>query len=180
MVAAANREQELVLRSVEGDRRAFQTLVETHLGALFRYACLNCATGRGAEEALAQGLEYAWKQVEKFPAGQSARAWLMRFVVEACRGAAPAARAPEAPIPATAFPKSCDSFAALLSDYLDGELTATDQSRLESHLEECRDCASCCEDLRVTLDTLHRHLKAEQDLPEEARRRLEAAIGRRG
>ena len=43
-----------------------------------------------------------------------------------------------------------------MSDYLDGELGPSGRGRIERHLGECERCRRLLEDLRRTVDGLHR------------------------
>jgi anti-sigma factor RsiW len=43
-----------------------------------------------------------------------------------------------------------------MSDYLDGELAASGQGRMERHLHECQECRRLLAGLRQVLDGLHR------------------------
>jgi anti-sigma factor RsiW len=45
-----------------------------------------------------------------------------------------------------------DRWMERLSEYLDGELPATDRAALEAHLETCNDCAAMLDDLRRVVD----------------------------
>ena len=60
----------------------------------------------------------------------------------------------------------CRQAVALMADYLDGRLPASDVLRLESHLAGCPHCSEYLAQLRVTIDALGR---AEPDaLTEDA------------
>jgi anti-sigma factor RsiW len=48
----------------------------------------------------------------------------------------------------------CRQAVALMGDYLDGSLSATDAARLESHLADCPHCSEYLAQLRVTIDAL--------------------------
>ena len=60
----------------------------------------------------------------------------------------------------------CRDAVALMTAYLDDELTTTDRQRLEAHLAECPHCAEYLAQLRVTIDALG-HVDVDE-LPEEA------------
>ena len=60
----------------------------------------------------------------------------------------------------------CREAVALMTDYLDGQLSAADVVRLEAHLSACPHCSEYLAQLRVTIDALGR---AEPDaLSDEA------------
>ena len=60
----------------------------------------------------------------------------------------------------------CRDAVALMTDYLDGELSARDRERLELHLADCPHCSEYLAQLRVTIDALGH---ADPDvLPDEA------------
>jgi anti-sigma factor RsiW len=48
----------------------------------------------------------------------------------------------------------CRQAVALMTDYLEGSLTARDAARLEGHLARCAHCAEYMAQLRVTIDVL--------------------------
>jgi predicted anti-sigma-YlaC factor YlaD len=53
--------------------------------------------------------------------------------------------------------RACEQMAELLVDYADGELSAEDRARVETHLRACQDC-------RRTVDALRRSLVVAQDV----------------
>jgi anti-sigma factor RsiW len=59
----------------------------------------------------------------------------------------------------------CRDAVALMTAYLDGELTDPDRERLEVHLAECPHCSEYLAQLRVTIDALGR--VDVEELPEE-------------
>jgi len=60
----------------------------------------------------------------------------------------------------------CREAVALMTDYLDGQLSEPDVARLEAHLSACPHCSEYLAQLRVTIDALGR---AEPDaLSDEA------------
>jgi anti-sigma factor RsiW len=60
----------------------------------------------------------------------------------------------------------CREAVALMTAYLDGELTLPDRTRLEAHLAECPHCATYLVQLRTTVDALGR--VEVDDLSDEA------------
>ena len=50
----------------------------------------------------------------------------------------------------------CRQAVALMSDYLDGQLSPRDATRLERHLAHCPHCTEYLAQLRVTIDSLGR------------------------
>jgi anti-sigma factor RsiW len=50
----------------------------------------------------------------------------------------------------------CRDAVALMTAYLDGELSAKDRARLEGHLADCPHCSEYLAQLRVTIDALGR------------------------
>ena len=71
-------------------------------------------------------------------------------------------------------PSPCSRIVALLSDYLDGRLSADVRGDLEQHLGGCTDCTAFVESFRSTV-TLLQSL-TEDDLPDELRLRLKAFL----
>jgi anti-sigma factor RsiW len=60
----------------------------------------------------------------------------------------------------------CREAVSLMTDYLEGRLSARDQARLEGHLAACPHCSEYLAQIRVTIDALG-HIGVD-DLPEEA------------
>lgn len=75
----------LVARCAEGDRAAFDLLIDRHGDALYRFASSHCPSGRDAEDAVQDGLLSAWRGAATFRAEASARTWLFQIVLHACR-----------------------------------------------------------------------------------------------
>jgi RNA polymerase sigma-70 factor (ECF subfamily) len=75
----------LVARCADGDRAAFDLLVDRHGDALYRFASSHCRSERDAEDAVQDGLLSAWRGAATFRAEGSARAWLFQIVLHACR-----------------------------------------------------------------------------------------------
>jgi anti-sigma factor RsiW len=50
----------------------------------------------------------------------------------------------------------CRQAVELMSEYLDGALSARDRARLETHLSGCAHCSEYLAQLRVTIDALGR------------------------
>lgn len=48
----------------------------------------------------------------------------------------------------------CREFVELVTDYLEGRLSARDRARFEAHLAECDGCAGYLEDMRRMVDSL--------------------------
>ena len=57
----------------------------------------------------------------------------------------------------------CRDAVALMTAYLDDELTARDRERLEAHLADCPHCSEYLAQLRITIDALGRVDVAELD-----------------
>ena len=62
---------------------------------------------------------------------------------------------------------ACRDAVALMTAYLDGELSASDGARLEAHLADCPHCTEYLAQLRITVDALGRDVAAEE-LSDEA------------
>ena len=48
----------------------------------------------------------------------------------------------------------CREFVELVTDYLEGRLSARDRARFEAHLAECDGCAGYLEDMRRMVDSM--------------------------
>ena len=63
---------------------------------------------------------------------------------------------------------NCEKCQELISDFLDGALTAKDRAMLDAHFEHCAECASVHEDLH-TIITVAREARAEYIAPSNER-----------
>lgn len=61
---------------------------------------------------------------------------------------------------------ACREAVALITDYLEGELTQRDRARLEGHLDACPHCGEYLAQIRATIDASG-HVTPD-DLPAEA------------
>jgi len=62
---------------------------------------------------------------------------------------------------------SCENYQILLSDFVDGTLSAEDCARLELHLGSCPDCTDARNDLRVIVDFCLGQRGQYDDIPNE-------------
>ena len=60
-------------------------------------------------------------------------------------------------------PLVCREFVELVTDYLEGALSADEHARFEAHLAECDGCAGYLQDIRRIADTLHSVPEAPAD-----------------
>lgn len=74
---------------------------------------------------------------------------------------------------------TCRELVELVTDYLEGALSPTDQARFEDHLGICEDCVTYVEQIRTTAAASGR-LSEEQLDPAVRERLLEAFRGWRG
>jgi len=77
-------DEDLVQRGAEGDRAAFEELVERHGSALFSFAARACGSARDAEDAVQDSLLAAWRHANTFRGEASARSWLFSVLLHAC------------------------------------------------------------------------------------------------
>jgi len=73
---ALSLEHELVSRALDGDGRAFASLVEPHLGVLYRIAYRACGDKALAEDAVQEALTLAYRKLGRYQPGTSLRAFL--------------------------------------------------------------------------------------------------------
>jgi RNA polymerase sigma-70 factor (ECF subfamily) len=78
-------DEALLRRCADGDRAAFDALVDRHGDALFRFATRQCGRGRDAEDAIQDGLLAAWRGARTWRGEASPRSWLFQIVLNACR-----------------------------------------------------------------------------------------------
>ena len=65
---------------------------------------------------------------------------------------------------------SCQELVELVTDYLEGALSAEDRARFEAHLATCRGCTGYVEQMRLTIRLVHR--LSEDTLAPDARDEL--------
>ena len=71
---------------------------------------------------------------------------------------------------------SCSEVLAVLSDYLDGDLTAERRDQVEAHLRGCEACARFGGEFRETVQALKVHLGPAVGLPAATLDRLRRAL----
>jgi predicted anti-sigma-YlaC factor YlaD len=71
---------------------------------------------------------------------------------------------------------SCQELVELVTDYLEGALSAVDTARFEDHIGRCGACSIYLEQMRQTIEVLG-HLPADALTPEAERDLLEAFRG---
>jgi anti-sigma factor RsiW len=74
---------------------------------------------------------------------------------------------------------SCQEFVELVTDYLEGALSAEDMARFEEHVGRCTGCAAYLDQIRETI-ALTGRLSPESLSPEAERELLDAFRGWRG
>ena len=74
-------EHELCSRALEGDGRAFATLVQPHLPMLYRIAARACGQRALAEDAVQEALTLAYQRLDRYEPGTSLRAYLATYAV---------------------------------------------------------------------------------------------------
>jgi anti-sigma factor RsiW len=62
---------------------------------------------------------------------------------------------------------TCPELVELITDYLEGSLSAPEHQRFEAHLAECEGCAAYLEQMKQTIWAVGR--LTENDLPPQAR-----------
>ncbi len=74
-------EHELVARALEGDGRAFASLVQPHLSMLYRIAARACGSATLAEDAVQEALTVAYQRLDRYRPGTSLKAFLAAIAV---------------------------------------------------------------------------------------------------
>ncbi len=74
-------EHELVARALDGDGRAFASLVEPHLSMLYRIAARACGSTTLAEDAVQEALTVAYQRLDRYQPGTSLKAFLAAIAV---------------------------------------------------------------------------------------------------
>jgi RNA polymerase sigma-70 factor (ECF subfamily) len=80
-VGAMSVEHELVARALEGDGRAFATLVQPHLAMLYRIAARACGSRTLAEDAVQEALTLAYQKLGRYEPGTSLKSFLAAIAV---------------------------------------------------------------------------------------------------
>ncbi len=83
--AGLSIEHELLRRALAGDGRAFQSLVEPHLGMLYRIASRACRDRALSEDAVQEALTIAFTRLAHYQAGTSLKAFLASIAVKRAR-----------------------------------------------------------------------------------------------
>ena len=83
--AGLSVEHELLRRALAGDGRAFQSLVEPHLGMLYRIASRACGDRTLSEDAVQEALTIAFTRLAHYQAGTSLKAFLASIAVKRAR-----------------------------------------------------------------------------------------------
>jgi RNA polymerase sigma-70 factor, ECF subfamily len=78
---AVTIEHELIDRALDGDGRAFQTLVQPHLGMLYRISARACGDRALAEDAVQEALTIAYQKLSRYQPGTSLKAFLAAIAV---------------------------------------------------------------------------------------------------
>ena len=68
----------------------------------------------------------------------------------------------------------CRDVVELMTDYLEGALSARDRERFEEHIAGCNGCRAYLEQLRLTLKAVSR--LADEPIPEKVQLELTAAF----
>lgn len=74
-------EHELVARALDGDGRAFATLVQPHLSMLYRIAARACGSTTLAEDAVQEALTVAYQRLDRYQPGTSLKSFLAAIAV---------------------------------------------------------------------------------------------------
>src|SRR5450432_1188825 len=83
--AGLSIEHELLRRALAGDGRAFQSLVEPHLGMLYRIASRACGDRALSEDAVQETLTIAFTRLARYRADTSLKAFLASIAVKRAR-----------------------------------------------------------------------------------------------
>lgn len=81
----ASAETRLVRRALDGDGRAFATLVEPHLDLLYRIAARAAGNAALAEDAVQEALEIVHRRLSRYEPGTSFRAFVAAIAVRRAR-----------------------------------------------------------------------------------------------
>lgn len=75
-------ERQLVRAALDGDGKAFESLVKPHLSVLYRISVRACSDSALAEDAVQEALTKAFEQLRRYQPGTSFRAFLAAIAVQ--------------------------------------------------------------------------------------------------
>lgn len=99
-------EQGWIQRAVQGDARAFRSIVERHHHGLFRLALRMLGDRAEAEDAVQEAFARAYKRLEYFDPSYRLSTWLYRIALNICRDHLKSPRRKERPRGLAAMPLS--------------------------------------------------------------------------
>ena len=67
--------------------------------------------------------------------------------------------------------KCCQEMLIMISDYFDGDLSESECSKLESHLETCENCRTMVGTMEKTI-SLYQNVSKMECLPDDVKQRL--------
>lgn len=108
-------ERELITRALDGDGRAFASLVEPHLAMLFRIAARACGDRALAEDAVQEALTVGYEQLRRYQPDTSLKAFLAAIAVRKAHTLLRAERRRRAREDASAAPEALPGPAELLA-----------------------------------------------------------------
>src|SRR5215212_10655602 len=80
-------DETLVRQVLDGDGRAFATLVDRHAGACLRYATRMLGSVEDAEDVTQDSLYRAYRALPSYEHSTAFRTWLMAILINRCRSA---------------------------------------------------------------------------------------------
>lgn len=186
------QEQEFIRRCQQGDKAAFQQIMQRYQDQVFTYISQNFPDHTQARAVTRQVFVTAYKAFPQFQGDISLKAWIFslaeRQLLRTQRQQAPWYRrvlpqrlfSPPSPRPEIRDDSGqdqtgCDLISDLLSPYLDGELSELDAKRVEKHLHTCPRCQQEFDELQETLNLVQSFglINAPPDLRVEIMQELE-------
>ena len=186
------QEQDLIRRCQQGDKKAFQQIIQRYQDHVFTYISQTLPDHKQARAFTRQVFVTAYKAFPHFRGEMSLKAWILSFaerhLLHAQRQQLPwyrrmlpqrlfssTASQPEISQSSDLHQTDCEVISDMLSPYLDGELSELESKRVEKHLHTCPRCQQEFDELQETLNLVQSFglLNAPPDLRVEIMQELE-------
>lgn len=186
------QEEDLIRRCQQGDKKAFQQIIQRYQDQVFTYISQNLPDHTQTRDITRQVFVAAYRAFPHFRGEMSLKAWILSFaerhLLHAQRQQLPwyrrvlpqrlfssTASQPEISQSSDLHQTDCEVISDMLSPYLDSELSELEVKRVEKHLHSCPHCQQEFDELQETLNLVQSFglLNAPPDLRVEIMQELE-------